>query len=80
MKPNGGSRTPIAAQRKAKAIELWGLGLAQSQIAERLGVSRSAVGDYLSDILKTGHRVAYADCSGGGSGRSGFAGNMARRT
>ena len=80
MKPNGGSRTPIAAERKAKAVELWGLGLAQSQIAERLGVSPKSVSDYLADIPKTGYRVAYADCGGGGSGRSGFAGNMARRT
>ena len=80
MKPNGGKRSAIAAERKAKAIELWGKGLAGKQICDRLGICTATLAQYLADVPKTGCRHAYPDCSGGGSGRSGFAGNMLRRT
>ena len=62
--------------------ELWGLGLCASQIKERLSCSQSVVDNTLTKlkVRTSSPRVRYDSAAGGGSGRSGFAAAMARKT
>lgn len=62
---------------------LWDQGLCATQIAERLGCKRGHVDDVLLRLgVRAGEapRHRYDSAAVGGSGRSGFRGNMARRT
>ncbi len=67
----------------AKIHALWNEGLCASQIAERIGMSLQVVGGVLdaAKLRSREHpRQRYDQSATGGSGRSGFAGNMARKT
>lgn len=62
---------------------LWNEGLCASQIAERLGRSQNTVQTILTSlkIRDAQHpRHRYDSATPGGSGRSGFAASMARKT
>ncbi len=61
--------------------ELWKQGLCVSQISERLGTSFPVINRILSaKKIRTGPpRHRYDSAVGGGSGKDGFAGNMARK-
>lgn len=66
-----------------KIAALWDKGLCASQIAERLNVSRETIDLTLRAKGLTSasvRRTRYDGAGLGGSGRSGFAANMARRT
>ena len=67
---------------REKILLLWAKGLSAEHISERLQVRRRTV-DYIlsAEKVRAGkpRRISYADV-GGGSGRSGFAANQARRT
>lgn len=75
-RPGGG------ADPTPKVIELWGQGLCATQIAERLSITRRVV-DLILRVAKVragkSPRHRYDSATPGGSGRSGFVGNMVRR-
>jgi len=50
-------RAQQAAQRHAKIVALWDKGLCNSQIAERLGCSKSAVSRVLTKAARTSSTV-----------------------
>jgi DNA-binding NarL/FixJ family response regulator len=69
--------------QKQKIRELWDQGLHAIEIAERLSIERGTVDGILSALKirdPSQHRIQYSTAAGGGSGRHGFRGNMARRT
>lgn len=83
-RPSKPQRRPRDAVDPGAIAKLWRSGLAVSAIAEALRMPTATVHRVL---LKTGARskgsamrTRYDVGADGGSGRSGFAGNMARRT
>ena len=72
-----------APDRSVDIIALWEKGLCVTQIAERIGVSKYTVDNAIrASGVRKGKpaRFRYDSAVGGGSGASGFAGSMARRT